>query len=173
MHNAGLSSISRGSLRGSYQGILCVNSHRTDLHSLGAHCRSVWWRSAMRLVQSVLNTTGMGQYPAQGYIGDMSRTWSPVTFLITGLSRSAKGRLFRTYRSPILVQNVPTYRGTGNAQEMARKVNILLIYHHIRQVFSPPLGIVWQNAWHRVPVLGLSRRYPESGRYKLSLLGKG
>ena len=118
-------------------------------------------------------TTGMGQYPAQGYVGDMSRTWSPVTFLITGLSRSAKGRLFRTYRSPILVQNGPTYHGTGNVQETARKVNILLIYYHIRQVFSPPLGIVWQNAWHRVPVLGLSRRYPEWGRYKLSLLGKG
>ena len=118
-------------------------------------------------------TTGMGQYPAQGYVGDMSRTWSPVTILITGLSRSAKGRLFRTYRSPILVQNVPTYHRTGNAQETARKVNILLIYHHIRRVFSPPSGIVWQNAWHRVPVLGLSRRYPEPGRYKLSLIGKG
>ena len=118
-------------------------------------------------------TTGMGQYPAQGYVGDMSRTWSPVTFLITGLSRSAKGRLFRTYRSPILVQNGPTYHGTGNAQETARKVNILLIYHHIRQVFSPPSGIVWQNVWHRVPVLGLSRKYPESGRYKLSLIRKG
>ena len=117
--------------------------------------------------------THWAQDTAQGHVGDMSRTWSPVTFLITGLSRSAKGRLFRTYRSPILVQNGPIYHGTGNVQETARKVNILLIYHHIRQVFSSPSGIVWQNAWHRVPVLGLSRRYPESGQYKLSLLGKG
>ena len=75
------------------------------------------------------DTTGMGQYPELEYGRKMSRTWSPVTHVITGLFRSMKGRLFCVYCLPIPVENELTYHEAGNKQEMARKVNILPAYH--------------------------------------------
>ena len=74
-------------------------------------------------------TTGMGQYPELEYGRKMSRTWSPVTHVITGLFWSMKGRLFCVYCLPIPVENELTYHEAGNKQEMARKVNILPAYH--------------------------------------------
>ena len=73
----------------------------------------------------------MISYHMTPYMESSTRTWSPITNVITSLFQSMKGRLFCVYCLPIPVKNELTYHKAGNKQEMDRKINILPAYHDL------------------------------------------